>query len=127
MAVLKVSRCGIRYVASLYFVFNALENGMTTSERGFAVFAELCVGFIFGALAGLMSSVMITLRGNQAEVGNALHGLNIWLRKKKIPREQHGKIMDYFHSLWSSQNRLDPAKLMSDMPPTMACEVRVGV
>lgn len=56
---------GQRYISSLYYVFNALERAYTQAERGYAVFAELCVGFIFGSLAGLMSSLMITLRGNE--------------------------------------------------------------
>ena len=34
-----------KYVASMYYVLNALESGQTTSERAFAIFAELIRAF----------------------------------------------------------------------------------
>jgi len=46
---------GERYVTSIYYVFNALEHATLSSERGFAVCAELTIGLIFGSMAGLMS------------------------------------------------------------------------
>ena len=43
-----------RYVTSMYGIFNALENGYTDSEKGFAIFAELIVGsVIYGGLAAV--------------------------------------------------------------------------
>eukprot|EP01050_Picozoa_sp_SAG11_P006396 SAG11_NODE_494_length_8948_cov_2.882699_6_plen_231_part_00 len=90
------------------------------AERGVALLAELTVGLIFGALAGLCSSILITVRGNSAEVGNQLQGLNGWLRAKHVPPEQRAPIMEYFHSLWHAQNRVEPAQLLAEMPPTMA-------
>eukprot|EP01051_Picozoa_sp_SAG22_P015257 SAG22_NODE_1968_length_3235_cov_2.232143_2_plen_236_part_00 len=123
MAKLSQLSLGERYTTSLYLVFNALEAGETGGERGFALVAELTVGLIFGALAGLFSAVMMTLRGNAAEVGNQLQGLNQWLHRKKIPEASHAPIMEYFHTTWTAQSRVDPAQLLAEMPPTMSCGV----
>jgi hypothetical protein len=109
-----------RYVTSLYYVFNALEAGKTQMERGYAVFAELCVGFIFGSLAGLMSSLMMTLRGNEAEIATNLRQLKVWLEAKQLPMDQQNKIMDYFHSTWMTNKQIDYSKLVAEMPPLMA-------
>lgn len=109
-----------RYVTSLYYVFNALEAGTTQSERGYAVFAELCVGFIFGSLAGLMSSVMTSLRGNQSEIASKLRQLQLWLEAKQLPSGQQNKIMEYFHSTWMTNKQISYSKLVAEMPPSMA-------
>ena len=87
-----------RYVASLYKGFNALEHARTTSERGFAVFAELCIGLIFGSLAGLMSSVMVAIRGNEVEISRHLRQLKLWLSQKQLSDDTQERVMQYFHS-----------------------------
>ena len=50
-------------IAALYTVFNALEGATTDDEKMYAVFSELVVGFIFGALAGVMTQIMASLKG----------------------------------------------------------------
>jgi hypothetical protein len=86
-----------RYITSLYYVFNALERAYTQTERSYAIFAELMVCFIFASLAGLMSSLAHSIRGNEAEIARNLRQLKIWLEAKQLPVEQQNKIMEYFH------------------------------
>eukprot|EP01052_Picozoa_sp_SAG31_P020733 SAG31_NODE_1572_length_7850_cov_28.848794_4_plen_356_part_00 len=147
--------------SSLCFLYYRVVDA--AAERGFAVLAELAVGLIFGALAGLFSSVMMTLRGNTAEVGAKLQGLQVWLQQKNVPKTDEIRIMvhfcsscsfvkassvllffvlvavvilcvlfhcrfgtfmqDYFHQLWHSENKVDPATILQDMPPTMGSDV----
>ena len=114
---------GERYVTSIYYVFNALEHATLSSERGFAVCAELTIGLIFGSMAGLMSSVMISIRGNAAEINLRLRELKVWLGRKHLPEEQQEKIMDYFHSSWMANRQINYGELISQMPPQMASEV----
>jgi CRP-like cAMP-binding protein len=111
---------GDRYITSLYYVFNALEAANTNSERGFAVFAELCVAFIFGSLAGVMSALSLTLRGNKAEVAQKLRQLKLWLELKELPNDEQKKITDYFHATWMSNKQIDYARILDEMPPLMA-------
>ena len=56
--------CDLRYVTSLATVFAALENYNTDAEKLYAWFAEIMVGFIFGSIAGVMSQIMTSLKGN---------------------------------------------------------------
>ena len=67
---------GMRYLTSLYFVFNALEPHFATgSEKGFAVMAEFAMAAIYGALAGVMSTILMGMRGNEQESQNRLRSL----------------------------------------------------
>ena len=41
----------------MYLVFNALEHAATDREKGFALFSELIVMFIYGALAATITGL----------------------------------------------------------------------
>ena len=71
-AVFREISVSTRYIAALYKVLNALENANTSSEQGFAVFAEIATGIIFGALAGAMSTLMMSMNADSAEIADNL-------------------------------------------------------
>ena len=53
-------------------MFNALEPQYETdAERIFAVGSELSMGLIYGALAGVISTIMLSLKGNEQEYTGA--------------------------------------------------------
>lgn len=115
---------GMRYITSLYFVFNALEPVYnTTAERIFAVFAELVMALIYGALAGIISSIMIGMRGNEQEFQNKIRSLRGWLVEKEIPKPMQVQITRYFNQLWSSKTMFNEGEILSEMPPSMGSEL----
>eukprot|EP01043_Picozoa_sp_COSAG02_P061527 COSAG02_NODE_8290_length_2631_cov_1.917457_2_plen_317_part_00 len=57
-----------RYSSSMYYVFNALENGSTDAERTFGVFSFFVVVMIDGAVAGVLSAMMISMGGADREI-----------------------------------------------------------
>ena len=62
-----------RYSSSMYYVFNALENGTTDAERMFGVFSFFVVVMIDGAVAGVLSAMMISMGGADREITYAQH------------------------------------------------------
>ena len=113
-----------RYFTAMYYVFNALEPHFQTSgEKGFAVFANLVMGIIYGALAGVISTIMMGMKGNDQEVSNKLRSMRTWMHEKKVPKILQGRIMQYFNQLWSARSLFDEASVLAEMPPTMAAEV----
>ena len=57
-----------RYASSMYYVFNALENGTTDAERSFGVLSFFVVVMIDGAVAGVLSAMMISMGGSDREI-----------------------------------------------------------
>ena len=96
-----------RYVTSMYLVFNALENANTGAEQLYAIGAEMTSGVIFGALAGAMSTLMMSINGDSSEVAENLRKLKIWLEHQMLPDEQQTRIMDFFHSTWMTNRQID--------------------
>lgn len=62
-----------RYSSSMYYVFNALENGTTDAERMFGVFSFFVVVMIDGAVAGVLSAMMISMGGADREITYVQH------------------------------------------------------
>eukprot|EP01048_Picozoa_sp_COSAG05_P019714 COSAG05_NODE_3163_length_2276_cov_1.106569_3_plen_373_part_00 len=93
------------------------------APQGFAVCAEIATGIIFGALAGAMSTLMMSMNADSVEVADNLRKLKIWLDHQSLPAEQQTRIMDFFHSKWMSNRQVDYRALVAEMPPQMASEV----
>ena len=115
---------GTRYFTAMYYVFNALEpHFQTITEKGFAVFANLVMGIIYGALAGVISTIMMGMKTNDQEVQNKLRSMRSWMHEKKVPKQLQTRIMQYFNQLWSARSLFDEASMLAEMPPTMSAEV----
>ena len=115
---------GSRYFTAMYYVFNALEpHFQTIGEKGFAVFANLVMGIIYGALAGVISTIMMGMKTNDQEVQNKLRSMRTWMHEKKVPKQLQARIMQYFNQLWSARSLFDEASMLAEMPPTMSAEV----
>ncbi len=63
-----------RYTSSMYYVFNALENGSTDAERMFGILSFFVVVMIDGAVAGVLSAMMISMGGADREI-TCVHAL----------------------------------------------------
>ena len=114
---------GVRYWASLYYVFNALEpHILTTGERGFAVLAELVMAIIYGSIAGVMSTIMLGMKGNEKEMTAKMGGLRRWVASKKMPKPMQKAIMSYFNELWTQRAGLNTADMLEEMPPQLRLE-----
>ena len=57
---------GTRYIRSMYTIFNS-EFAYTWQESVFGVFGTLVIGFIYGGIAGVLSSLMMTQNAGEQE------------------------------------------------------------
>ena len=56
-----------KYWTSMAWSFNPIDNAYTSSEKWMSVLAQVVTMFIFGAIAGVMSQLMASLKGNDQE------------------------------------------------------------
>ena len=66
---------------SIYSVFTA-EFAYTSAENGIGVLGELVVGFIYGSLAGVISSIMVTMGVGQQDSMLKLLSLKAWMNAR---------------------------------------------
>ena len=108
----------VKYTSSLYLVLNPLENGYTTGEKAFGIYAEMMRDMILGLIASLMTAIQLAMATTDAEVATRLKGLKQWLELKNIPKAQQARTMEFFNELWAQQP-VDPQGLFDQMPPNM--------
>ena len=109
-----------RYVTSMYYVFNALDgNGRTDQERAFAVFGYIIMVIIDGAVAGVLSSVMISMGGKEREVNEKLAAAKVWMQEQRIAKAEQVKALNYFRHVYRSHVMYKEAEILSTMPPSM--------
>ena len=115
---------GTRYLTSMYYIFNALEpHFRTEAELVFAVVAELVMALIYGALAGVISTIMMGTRGNEQESQRKLQSLRTWMHGHKFTKKMQTTVIHYFQQIWSTRAMFDQVQLVDDMPPSMSAEV----
>ena len=113
---------GTRYITATYLVLNALENGNTDAEKGFALVSEFVRDFILGLVAGLITTVSMAMNslGEGSQEGQLrLRDLKNWMQKKSLPKGLQLPIMEYCNELWSNRSGLNISEFLEDIPPTM--------
>ena len=114
-----------RYVSSMYYVFNALDgNGNTDSERMTAVFAYMMMVMIDGAVAGVMSALLIGMSGNEREVTDKLRGIKQWMTAHRVPRMKQNRALGYFAQHFKVQAQCSESEILEAMPPSMRDDFR---
>ena len=116
----QIANLGTRYVGSMYYVLNALENGATNSERGFGVFAEFIRDLILGLVAGLLSTILMAMNTGDTENTWKLQNLKTWLDQRRFPKGFQSRVMEYFHEVWTNRSHVNLDEMFDQMPPAMA-------
>ena len=108
-----------RYLKSMYYVLNALENSGTDGEMAFALFAELMRDFILGMVAGLMATISMAMGSGNQEAQWKVRALKGWMSEKKIPKTFQQRLSEHCNELWTNRSAFDIEELFRDVPPTM--------
>eukprot|EP01051_Picozoa_sp_SAG22_P010048 SAG22_NODE_879_length_6707_cov_14.725787_6_plen_196_part_00 len=110
-----------RYMRSMYTIFSA-EFAYTVKENAFGVFATLVVGFIYGGLAGVLSSIMQTQSVGQQE--QMLRHIQIkgWMRSRNMKRHYAAKILAFFIAEEQAGTH-DEQAILASLPNALAHEV----
>lgn len=116
---------GTRYITSMYFVFNALDDaGHTDNEKVMGVVALVCTIIIKGAVAGLMSSLLVSMSGKDNEVNDMLRAIKAWLIRVRVPRRVMKHTLEYFVQYYKTYSMTGDAEALASMPPSMGEEFR---
>jgi len=78
----------------------------TTGEKCFAILAQLCLAGIYGALAGVMTTILTGMRGNEQESVNRLRALRLWMVENKMDKPMQQRISMYFNAVLISYTDL---------------------
>ncbi len=115
----------IQYVSSMYFVLNALDGySQTDNEKVMGVVALVFTIVIKGSIAGIMSSMLISLAGKDQETTEKLRGIKSWLVDSRVSRSEVNRILDFFRHQFRTQAQTSDAQVLQDMPPGMSEEFR---
>ena len=68
-----------RYIASMYFALNPLDNYSTDLERFIGIFGYLCTILINGCVAGVMSALFVGMSGDDRELNLKLRASKQWM------------------------------------------------
>ncbi len=97
---------GTRYIASMHSILNA-QWAFTNSEKIFSVFGELVMGLIYGALAGLMSSIMMSTKLAEQEKTLKFQSIKAWMKSRELSRTMQAKIMSHYHNKYKTRAVFD--------------------
>ena len=107
-----------KYSESLYSVFKS-KFAFTATEMRLAVLAELVLGLIFGSLAGVISSIMMTLGAGQQDSMLKLLTLRHWMRSRGLKTSDKAKIIAAFNQKQEVAG-FDQQEILSGLPPSLA-------
>jgi hypothetical protein len=83
----------MRVPAQMYLVLGSLDPSyFTVPERSFAIVAYIFVVIIDGAVAGVLSSIMIQIGGMDREVHDKIKATKTWMREQRIPKSQQTEV-----------------------------------
>ena len=109
-----------KYLTSMWYVFGSLDpKNRTIAERSFALLAYVVMVVIDGAVAGVLSSVMIRMGGKEQEINDRLKAAKMWMREQRIPKDQASKALDYFRLVYKSRVMYEEGEILNTMPPAM--------
>ena len=111
-----------RYTAAIYRVFNLFEPSRTSLERNTAVLYHVLLLMVDGAVAGVMSALMIAMQGQEREYNERISTAKQWMKEQRIPKFRAEPALEYFRSFYRSNVAMEEAKILGAMTPAMRIE-----
>lgn len=113
-----------KYVHSMYTAFKLGDVfAVSAAEKTFAVFSEGVIMVIAGALAGMMSQMMIASRLGEQEYVVKLAKLKAWIRARQFSRPMSARIMRHFIAANRNTTSFEEAQCLKYLPVSFAREL----
>jgi hypothetical protein len=116
-----------RYLTSLYgIMLGEFQVKTTNSEKSFALVSVLVNGFIYGAVAATLSSIMMMLKAPHAEYNAKMDALKTWMRSKKLDYGIRTQVEAFYEAKLSTSARVvvNEGAIISELHPApMAIEL----
>jgi CRP-like cAMP-binding protein len=113
---------GTKWVVSMYMAFRG-GHAFTTIEFVFSMLSELVVGFIYGALAGLMANMAANSNVAEAEKNGRMMSLKAWIKDRGISKMDQNKIFLHFNNQFRSNAVYNEAAILDELPPALAADI----
>ena len=95
----------------------------TTLEFSFATLSQLVVGFIYGALAGVMSSLMMGMKASEQAKALKMQTVRAWMSARKLQRPLQAAILNHYQSQFKTNAMYDEQALLAELPPAISGRV----
>lgn len=113
-----------RYVHSMYTVLLMGDaTAVSAAEKSYAIFAYCVIIVIQGALAGLMSQLMMSSRIGEQEYIIKLAQLKAWMKARQFSRQDSRRIMKHFTANNQSATYFDEKQILSFLPTGTSREI----
>ena len=89
---------------------------MADCLQWFAFFSELVISVIYGALAGVMSTLMMAGSVGEQEYLVKLAQLKAWMKAKHLPMHERTAIMAFFSANHQSASYFDEKAILGFLP-----------
>jgi hypothetical protein len=117
---------GRKYATSLYTIFKLGDAfAMTASEQWFAFVSEVVISIIYGALAGVMSTLMMAGSVGEQEYLVKLAQLKAWMKAKHMPLAERSQVMAFFSANHQSATFYDERSILSFLPLSVSRDLSV--
>jgi hypothetical protein len=108
----------------MWYVFGSLDpKNRTLPERAFALLAYVVMVIIDGAVAGVLSSVMIRMGGKEAQINEKIKAAKMWMREQRIPKDQASKALEYFRLVYKSRVMYEEADILNTCVTFTWCSI----
>ena len=119
--------CAIEYSRRYWIaLFSALAlsfRANLNSEFAFCLISILFTGFIYGSLAGVMSTLMMGLAAGDQEYAAKLQSLKAWMTARNLRKPDRNKIIAYYRAASKGTKSFDEAEILGDLPPALGGDI----
>jgi hypothetical protein len=106
-----------RYAVSIYTVFKLGDSfAETPEEQTFAFVSEVVISLIYGALAGVMSTLMMAGSVGEQEYLVKLAQLKAWMKAKHLSTTERARLMSLFSANHQSATYYDEKQILAFLP-----------
>ena len=117
-----------RYVHAMYTVLLMGDTtAVSAAEKSYAIFSYCVIIVIQGALAGLMSQLMMSSRMGEQEYIVKLAQLKAWMKARQFSRQESRRILMHFTANNQSSTYFDEKQILSFLPTGISREISLGL
>ena len=93
------------------------------SEHCFCLLSILFAGFIYGSLAGLISTLMMGVAAGDQEYASQLQSLKAWMSARNMRKPDRNKIIAYYRASRKGEKIFNEAAILADLPPALGGDI----
>ena len=90
---------------------------------GFLMLSILLTGFIYGALAGVISTLLMGLAAGDQEYTAKIQSLKAWMGARGLRKADRSKILAYYKAANKGAKSFNEAEILEELPPALGGDI----